>query len=503
MSVPSYQAELPKSGRTWITLVASTALLSLLFVWALQNPNLFLSGNPDSAQNVITNQSETDSTLSQIDVSDIDVSEDLSENTDSATQSGGNARASDIELVKKQIESQAETPVNENPDPATQTAEQLTAVKVKVDQQQPEVKQATDDAEQRLTEQLATNEETRTADQEIVRTLEIAGEQAVSDNIATETDAENALAEQNSEPMVANDSASQMSANEEQDARQLAALKLAAAESEQLANETSFAEKLAKEKLAVDKTLADKLAAEKTVTDSLSVEENRVAEQAVAETSSAEEKAADEKAADEKAVDEKVAAEKAAEEQTVAEKTLAEDRLANSEVKTDDDTNAANQGVENQPADNSADQPADQLAALSSARINNPTQQAAPETESEFERTRRKDLAELQELAAQIRFATNDTVTTGDSKELMDRMFELLFLYSETTVTVQVASNEYEVDDTNQLISRLRSLVIINYLIKRGLDEGRFNIEALGKQDLPFDSHLVSVVATVIDNGDR
>ena len=234
----------------------------------------------------------------------------------------------------------------------------------------------------------------------------------------------------------------------EPDARQLAAQRLAAAETDQLSTESTFAQRLAKEKASIDKALVDSASAGQELSGQGS---------------------ADEKATTEKPIEEKIA----------AEIKLAVDALTTEAAANENSSSADNLETE-------------QLVALPSAK-----------NETAFEVSRREDLAELSELATQIQFETHDTETTDNSKQLLDRMFELLFLYSETTVTVQVTTNEYEVDNTNQLLSRLRSLVIINYLVRRGLSEGRFKIQALGQQEIPSDSHQVSVVATVIDNGDN
>jgi len=204
-------------------------------------------------------------------------------------------------------------------------------------------------------------------------------------------------------------------------------------------------------------------------------------------------KASDEAAAEARAAKvraaEREAAEKLAAEQEAAIKPAAEETTAEEAV-------AEKLDLEQQQVERLAALPE---TAIPSADNDDAATPVAPETETAFETSRREDLAKLPELATQIRFATNDTETIGDSKQPLDRMFELLFLYSETTVTVEVATNEYEIDDSNQLISRLRALVIVNYLIERGLDAGRFRIRANGQQGIPADSHQVSVVATVVD----
>jgi len=512
MTVSADRTELPQSGRTWITLIASTIALFMLFAWALRNPTKLLRHNAFSTQVAITEQSEPESKLAGNVVAQND---DDADTSTKAIVADPGTTTDTTQVVTAQVDAEVnQVEVNKKGDPAAAALEGKGAgtIAVAPDQQEAGGKPATINAESRNAEKLAAAQVADKEDTKKTEASKVVDDRAAVDDPASKPAAKQKLASRTPETV-------------EKGARQLAAERLAAVQADRLATENSFAEKLAKEKEAVDTALADKLAAENAAKDDVAKQaaekkaaavkaaadkaavEKAAAEKAAAEKAAAEkaaaEKAAAEKVAAEKAAAEKAAAEKAAAEKAAAEKALAEkaaaekaaeEKAAAEKAVADNNARAQNLETENQAVE--------QLAALPSTGINDAVKAVVPENETAFEKSRREDLAKLPELAARIRFANNDTETTGDSKLLMDRIFELLFLYSETNVTVQVASNEYQLDDTNQLISRLRSLVIINYLIKRGLDEGRFKVRALGKQGLSFNSHQVSVAATVIDNGE-
>lgn len=341
------------------------------------------------------------------------------------------------------------------------------------------------------------------------------------------------LAASNSEQNVSAEQLEKERQSEQLAAQQLKAEKLA---SEKLAAENQAAEKLAAEQLAEEKLVAEKLAAEKLATEKLAAEqlaeEKLVAEKLAAEKLAAEKRAA-EKLAEEKLIAEKLAAEKLAAEKQAADKQAAEklaaeklaaEQLAAQKIAAEklaikelaaEKLAAAQLAVKKLDAEKLATEKliaeklaAKELAAVASTKLENniPDAEAiadgsltATANETPFEKLRREELTSLPGLAARVRFQLNEIDLRDSSRKPLDRVFELLFLYSETAVTVQVASNEYEIDNNNQLISRERALTLVNYLIDRGLDEDRFRIRALGKQRLPFDSHRVIVIATVID----
>ncbi len=288
-------------------------------------------------------------------------------------------------------------------------------------------------------------------------------------------------------------------------AEQAEAEKVAAeqAEAERLAAEQAEAEKVAAEQAEAERLAAEQAEAERVAAEQAEAE-RLAAEQAEAERVAAEQAEADRVAA-EQAETERLAAEQAEAERLAAEQAEAE-RLAAEQAEAErSETEAERLAAEKAEADRLAAETlqAGRLSAIPSRAIPVVQELAESKTvaaasESAFQKLRREELASLPGLAAQVRFEPKSIETRPGSRASLDRLFELLFLYSETSVTVQVASNEYEIDSNNELISRERALSLINYLIDRGLDEDRFRIRVLGKEQLPSDSHRVTVVATVI-----
>jgi len=145
------------------------------------------------------------------------------------------------------------------------------------------------------------------------------------------------------------------------------------------------------------------------------------------------------------------------------------------------------------------------LAIAAAAANSSTTSAASPaaassvDAETAFERQRRLELEDLATLSAEVEFPTQSGTPTIATRRALDRIFETLFLYSETDVRISVSSNEYTVDEANRLLSQERGAAIVSYLVERGLDAPRFKIEASGASGLPSDAHRVSVSATVLN----
>ncbi len=495
------------NGLAWFTLATSTCGLLLVCVWALFNQDklLNLPGNQVAA---LTQNELVQSEGTRNDATDV-----------SATPTGQN------QLVEKQ-----EVFVLQGKGAASKTTDQVEPAAAKVEQERlAEQQQAEKEA---LAAQQA--EEARLA-AEKAEQEKLAAQQAEAERLAAEKAEQEKLAAQQAEEarLAAEKAEQEKLAAQQAEEERLAAEK---AEQEQLAAQQAEAERQAaqkaeQEKLAAQRAEEERLAAEKA-------EQEKLAAQQAEEARLAAEKAEQEKLAAQQAEEERLAAEKAEQEKLAAQQAE-EARLAAEKV--EQEKLAAQQAEEERLAFEKAEQEAaaalaatqaeqarlaaanaetDALAAELQAAANDQDPEsataegledqqlaalavqpgAAPSAaETAFERVRREELASIPGLSARVRFENNDVVLRESALPPMDRLFELLFLYSESSVTVQVASNEFDLDNNNKLISRERALTLVNYLIDRGLDEGRFRIRALGKQRLPFDSHRVTVFATVID----
>ena len=333
--------------------------------------------------------------------------------------------------------------------------------------------------------------EQRAAEQAAEKAL--AAEQLAAAKLAEEQVAAEQLA---TEQLAAELAAATLLEEERLAAEQLAAAKLPEEQvaAEQLGAELATATLLEEEKLAAEQLAAAKLAEEQLAAEQLAaelaaatlVEEERLAAEQLAAAKLAEEQLAAEQLAAELAAAKLLEEEKLAAEQ-LAEVKLEQERLEAAQLaaaKLEEERLAALAG------------PVRAIPEVETIIAEKATLSA---DETPFEALRREELSALPGLAARVRFLPTEIDIRESSKKPLDRLFELLFLYSETAVTIQVTSNEYENDNNNRLISRERALALANYLIERGLDEERFRIRALGKERLPFDSHRVTVIATVSD----
>ncbi len=115
--------------------------------------------------------------------------------------------------------------------------------------------------------------------------------------------------------------------------------------------------------------------------------------------------------------------------------------------------------------------------------------------ETPLKKLRRQELATLPGLAGRVRYNANEDVLAESSDKLLNRMFELLFLYVDSDVVVKISSGDFEDDKKNLELSESRAQKLIAYLVDRGLDEQRFEIVPLGREQLPVGGHRVNVYA--------
>ncbi len=474
------------TGLAWFTLAASTCGLLLVCVWALFNQDRLINLQGSQAAAVTQNE------LVQGEVGDVSV-----------TGEGQNQLVEKREVLALQGESSA-TETTEQVRLAAEKAErdrlaeQQQAEKEKLAAQQAEDERLA--AEKEEQEKLAAQQaEAERLAAEKAEQEKLAAQQAEEERLAVEKAEQEKLAAQQAEAerLAAEKAEQEKLAAQQAEAERLAAEK---AETERLAAQQAEEERLAVEKaeqeqLAAQQAEAERLAAEKAEQEQLAAQQAEV-ERLAAEKAEQEKLAA--QLAEQQAEAERLAAEKAEQEAAAAlAATQAEQaRLAAANAETDALAAQPQAATDEQDPESATPEALEdqQLAALAVQPG------AAPSAaETAFERVRREELASIPGLSARVRFENNDVVLRDSAMQPMDRLFELLFLYSETSVTVQVASNEFDLDNNNKLISRERALTLVNYLIDRGLDEGRFRIRALGKQQLPFDSHRVTVFATVIE----
>ena len=112
-----------------------------------------------------------------------------------------------------------------------------------------------------------------------------------------------------------------------------------------------------------------------------------------------------------------------------------------------------------------------------------------------LEQLKRQELATLPGLAGRVRYSPQQSEPVEGSDKLLNRMFELLFLYIDSDVVVKISSGDFEDDEKNLELSKARAQNLVAYLVGRGLDEKRFEIVPLGREQLPLGGHRVNVYA--------
>ena len=112
-----------------------------------------------------------------------------------------------------------------------------------------------------------------------------------------------------------------------------------------------------------------------------------------------------------------------------------------------------------------------------------------------LEKLKRQELATLPGLAGRVRYNPGESEHVEGSDKLLNRMFELLFLYIDSEVVVKISSGDFEDDAQNLELSETRAQKLVAYLVGRGLDEQRFEIVPMGRAELPLGGHRVNVYA--------
>jgi len=115
------------------------------------------------------------------------------------------------------------------------------------------------------------------------------------------------------------------------------------------------------------------------------------------------------------------------------------------------------------------------------------------------EKLRTEELRVLAGLSARLRFQGRSEVISRDIERVLDRIFDPLFLYSDTDVVVTVATNEFRGNADNNRLSRDRANAIADYLVGRGLDRDRFRIQPESGIGLPYGSHRIKMAVEELE----
>ncbi len=163
-------------------------------------------------------------------------------------------------------------------------------------------------------------------------------------------------------------------------------------------------------------------------------------------------------------------------------------RVAELLVQQNNEKSRADDAARQRAEQQNIDVQARQLAANEAARV-----AAVARRLREFEELRAQELLVLPVLSAQTQFLTRNSAITRDLERTLDRMFDPLYLYSELPVVVAVASNDGDQTADNDDLSNGRARAIVDYLVNRGLERGRFRIQTEAVGGMPVGTHRVRV----------
>ena len=222
------------------------------------------------------------------------------------------------------------------------------------------------------------------------------------------------------------------------------------------------------------------------------LKESELAEQKLKRAAAAKELARQEtlikeaRAAEEEASEK--AAEKAAEKAKLAAQATAQAREAEQKRVREQEAERQRVALASQSAQVAEE--ARRAAAAEASRIATLARQ-----QRNYARGRDRELDVLVGLSSRLRFAPGSATVSRQTERILDDIFNPLYLYSEASIVVSVATNEYDGAINDGLLSRDRGRAIASYLINRGLEKERFRIHIESGEELSAGTHRVRVSA--------
>ncbi|MEE9322501.1 MAG: hypothetical protein V3U76_18815 [Granulosicoccus sp.] len=109
---------------------------------------------------------------------------------------------------------------------------------------------------------------------------------------------------------------------------------------------------------------------------------------------------------------------------------------------------------------------------------------------------RNEDFDELAMLSSTIQFAPGSRVLDETMRKALEPVRRILGSYSRPTILVAVATNEFKNKDRNRVLSQERGRAIIAQLVSQGLLFSHFSIAVSDSEEIPPNSHTVSLTIT-------
>ncbi len=117
--------------------------------------------------------------------------------------------------------------------------------------------------------------------------------------------------------------------------------------------------------------------------------------------------------------------------------------------------------------------------------------------ESVIEKLRREELALLSAYSEELQLAPELGALDSTETPQFFEIFDLLFLYSETSVSVTVRSHDTDSTLRNLTLAQQRGDRIVDHLVLSGLDRSRFKIVAESSEELQLGGHQIAIQATL------
>ncbi len=105
----------------------------------------------------------------------------------------------------------------------------------------------------------------------------------------------------------------------------------------------------------------------------------------------------------------------------------------------------------------------------------------AAEELASLQELRRIELVEMTEDASRIDFAVGRAELDAPIRRQLDRIFETLYLYQDTSIGVRVTVPEGS-DEPGRRLAGARARALVGYLVERGLDRERFTVDTPGSE---------------------
>jgi len=132
------------------------------------------------------------------------------------------------------------------------------------------------------------------------------------------------------------------------------------------------------------------------------------------------------------------------------------------------------------------------------AALNSGTDEPADTSpESSLALLRRTVLTEMTDRSELIKFGQGSSNFTPKGEQLMQQIFEDLFLYSESDIVIEVSSRDSGDDVTNASLSNQRGRVIKEFLADRGLESERLIVSVLTGASMPDKPQHISIQANL------